>query len=108
VISSKHLPAAEAADTWRRHALCGLHNLPDDVSPELWFTDLDKPADVEKAKEICTRCPVRPECQEDALDEEGGKQPTSRPGIRAALDGRERFALYRYRRDRAKKQKAPP
>lgn len=107
--ASHHAPdTLEPADTWRRRALCGLNNLPQGVTPELWFADQHNAADREQAKGICTRCPVRRECQEDALAEEGGKQAASRPGIRAGLDGRERFALYRYRRDHAKKKTAPP
>lgn len=106
MITDRHLPALTPADTWRDHALCGLPNLPSGVSPDLWFADQSQRTDREMAKEICTRCPVRAECQEDALVEEGGKHPTARPGIRAGLTGYERHALYRRRR--AQRQEAPP
>lgn len=34
--------------------------------PELWFAE--SPADVETAKALCTRCPLRAECLDGALE----------------------------------------
>lgn len=103
-MSSRHLPAVDPADTWRSRALCGINNLPADVSPELWFTDLGKTADVEKAKAICALCQVRTPCREEALADEGDApgDAKERPGIRAGLTGGERYELYRLRRGRAR------
>jgi WhiB family transcriptional regulator, redox-sensing transcriptional regulator len=41
--------------------------LPCHVSdPDLWFAD--SPTDLERAKELCTNCPVRRACLAEALD----------------------------------------
>lgn len=37
-----------------------------DEDPELWFAE--SPSDVEAAKTLCTRCPLRAECLDGALE----------------------------------------
>lgn len=66
-----------AADTdWWTHAACAGDNT------RLWFSSNPQPG-----KEICTRCPVRPECLYDALQSEAPN------GIWGGLTAKERGAL---------------
>jgi len=48
---------------YRKLALCR------DYNPEIWFPVDERPRSkgVQKAKEICARCPVRAECLTDSL-----------------------------------------
>jgi WhiB family redox-sensing transcriptional regulator len=43
-----------------------LAELPCNRDPDLWFAD--NPADLERAKALCTRCPIRSQCLAEALD----------------------------------------
>jgi WhiB family redox-sensing transcriptional regulator len=36
------------------------------ADPDLWFAD--NPADLERAKALCTDCPIRPQCLAGALE----------------------------------------
>lgn len=54
---------------------------------------------IERAKAICSRCPVIEECLEDALRVEGCSRPGARHDVRGGLTGKERYDLHR-RRDR--------
>lgn len=41
-------------------------SIPCRTDPELWFAE--SPADVDLAKELCRRCPVRSQCLDGAMD----------------------------------------
>jgi len=78
---------------WRHHALCR------DEDPELFFPIGNTgPAvrQLERAKAICTRCPVTQECLTRALD--NGQDA----GIWGGLSEDERRALRRRQRARAR------
>lgn len=47
-------------------ALMADHRIPCTEQPDLWFSD--RPAEVERAKQLCGTCPVRAECLAAALD----------------------------------------
>ncbi|BBU23838.1 WhiB family transcriptional regulator [Mycobacterium xenopi] len=40
--------------------------LPCHRDPDLWFAD--SPADLERAKALCTQCPIRRQCLAEALE----------------------------------------
>ncbi|WP_328434512.1 WhiB family transcriptional regulator [Streptomyces sp. NBC_00425] len=58
-------------------------------NPDYWFAEGNDPeaiAERLEAKRVCQRCPVRPSCLHDALDD-------GRPGVWGGLDQDERAAL---------------
>jgi len=65
---------------WTGASLCS------QVDPEVWFPELG--GSVKSAKRICNRCPVRPQCLDQALerDEEfgvwGGMSPRDRRSLK--------------------------
>lgn len=72
---------------------------------DLWFpdgtTNMYALAQTAEAKRICGLCPVRRACLDDVMEREGGTKPTSRFGIRGALDPDERYRLHRSRAAKA-------
>jgi WhiB family redox-sensing transcriptional regulator len=77
--------------------------------PALWFPEDHKgpsPATVAEALTICSACPVRAQCLDDALATEGGRRPASRYGIRGGLTGGQRHEEYRRRTRRATRKAA--
>ena len=48
------------------HVVAADESTPCRTEPELWFAE--SPADVELAKELCRRCPVRSQCLAGAVD----------------------------------------
>ncbi len=93
------VPAQAGGSSWRDWAVCAGRD------PELWFpfdADANGVAAVE-ARRLCGVCPVQAVCLDDALATEGTRLASSRFGIRAGLNGEERFALYR-RAERAKRR----
>ena len=42
--------------------------LPCNRDPDLWFAE--SPADLERAKALCSECPIRRECLAEALERE--------------------------------------
>lgn len=69
------------SDDWRDYALC------QEVDPEAFFPE--KGGSTRDAKRICSRCEVKAECLEDALEHH------ERFGVRGGLSERERRQLYR-------------
>jgi hypothetical protein len=67
--------------------------------PELWYADGTGKTlaykDLTAAKDICSGCPVRQLCLEDAMRQEGGIATEARHGIRAGLTPAERYSLHR-------------
>ncbi|WP_018386400.1 WhiB family transcriptional regulator [Wenjunlia vitaminophila] len=93
--------ATHAPDTldrtwdWRRRAAClgmdiDLFHPVGDTGPAL--------AQLEEAKAVCRRCPVRGECLADVLRVESGWGATRREGIYGGLTSKERWELVRDRR----------
>lgn len=77
-------------DDWRDHAACsGLGDifLPRD----------ERNASSAEPKRICAGCPVRTECLDAAMDEEGSVDQFRRAGVRGGLTPAERAALARRR-----------
>jgi hypothetical protein len=59
----------------------------------LW--DSEKPTDIDLARAICQRCPIRESCLTNAINEEGSATRHVRAGIRGGLDGAERETRWR-------------
>ncbi|MFC8277475.1 WhiB family transcriptional regulator [Streptomyces sp. NPDC057271] len=81
------------SDSWRARAAC------QDVDPDLFFpvgTGAPALIQVEEAKQVCRRCPVREECLRWAMDD--SRQVT---GVWGVLDEGERQSLKRRSRRRA-------
>ena len=84
---------------WRDDALCAElrrkwdAGLGGGVDPDLFFQDTDDPRHVERLQNICARCPVRPQCLEEALAFDGldnwgvfaGLTPGQRRKLRKAV-----------------------
>lgn len=89
------------AGQWRLQAECARPEYED--QRDIWFAHTTQTADVEQAKRICkTLCPVREECLAAAIREEGGRNATSRYGIRGGLQGAGRRGVYD--RERARRR----
>ncbi|MBN9101133.1 MAG: WhiB family transcriptional regulator [Pseudonocardia sp.] len=76
-----------AGRDWRTFALCA------DVDPEIFYpvdVRADAPA-VQRAKRICTSCPVQTSC---LLDVMAGEDPARRWGVIGATTPDERHALF--------------
>lgn len=80
---SAYLPAPKQ---WSKHAICA-------ADPERMFPDNLEPS-IRAAKQVCTGCPVRMACLQDALttgDNEygirGGLKPSERRAVAGLLDG---------------------
>ncbi|MEU6235923.1 WhiB family transcriptional regulator [Kitasatospora sp. NPDC047058] len=76
-----------------------------DEDPELFYpvsysTPVGK-AQAENAKEVCSRCPFRDACREQALALEGNAEAERRYGIWGATTPAERRAIYDTRRKTA-------
>lgn len=67
------------ADDWRRSAVCT------QVDPELMHPDAATPQAWNDALSTCSRCPVRRECLDTALAEEGPAGRKGRWGVRGGL-----------------------
>ena len=67
--------------------------------PEIYFaddpTDNNHTYNEPLAKRICSECPLKTQCLEHAMREEGSAGPRARWGIRGGLTPGERFRLYR-------------
>ena len=78
---------------WRQQASCA------GTYPEAWFIDTgDYPSGLFR---ICAACPVKEECLESALAEEGNVSRHGRFGIRGGHTPRERARIARQRRKEA-------
>ncbi|MER0477389.1 WhiB family transcriptional regulator [Streptomyces sp. Edi2] len=81
---------------WEQNAACR------GTDPELFYPEgplsnaLIEQA--ERARSVCSPCPVRKQCLDAALLAERRLAASERSGIRGGLDGRERYALARGRR----------
>jgi hypothetical protein len=84
-------PGRTATQTWRDIASC----LGRD--PEIWYPHTTDQATAIQAVMICSSCPVREACLEDALDQEAGAKPDGRNGIRAGLSPLDRYNIHRAR-----------
>lgn len=76
--------ASEALDNkidWMEESACIPHG------PKLWFSAKD--SDIAKAKAICSRCPVQPQCLELAL------LTGERWGVWGGLDEKERWKMWK-------------
>lgn len=83
-----------AGNDWTQQAACR------EVGTEVFFPDSKSKtfsADVEEARAVCLRCPVRDECLAEALHYEGTDQRDLRGGIWGGLTTPERAALARNR-----------
>lgn len=75
---------------WTERAECAKYE------PELWFAASAGPvAETARARAICRQCPVIDQCRTYVMVLEGGQTASSRFGIWAAMDGRERWLLSR-------------
>jgi WhiB family transcriptional regulator, redox-sensing transcriptional regulator len=81
------------ASDWQHDALCA------QTDPELFFPS-DGVSHAQIARRICTQCPVRTECLQDALAD---RTVDDEFGIRAGIGPKKRAAM---RRAAAKQQKA--
>lgn len=91
----------ERGNQWRKNAACARDEYAH--QRDLWFANPSDAADVALAKSICkTLCPVREECLAAAIREEGGRNATSRYGIRGGLQGAGRRGVYD--RERARRR----
>lgn len=95
-MSSRYSPdTLDRATSWRDSALCAEtpYNEYD------WFPyPGDKPG-LSMAKQVCSACPVRQACLEDALEVEGGRTSTDRFGVRGGLSPAGRRKVYERRRE---------
>lgn len=80
---------------WTGQATCATSD------PDLWFSP--DPSDIAKAKEICTRCPVRRQCDERADEFEGSLSHGYRYGVWAGQDTRERAARRKRQHERSRR-----
>lgn len=85
-------PDTEPAVDWRKSGACR------ETDPEAFYPNPGDTRGINQAKEICTACPVRLTCLEDALAEEGGRSKDNRFGVRGGLTHGQRYALYQRRR----------
>lgn len=91
----------ERTPNWRNRALCALpayHGID-------FFPQPGDQQGVDRAKAVCADCPVWRDCLTDALNEEGGRRPTSRYGIRGGVTEAQRFGIYK--RTKPKRELAP-
>ena len=84
-------PGRTASQTWRDIASCLGHD------PEIWYPHTTDHITAIQAVVICSSCPVRDACLEDALDQEAGIKADGRDGIRAGLSPLDRYNIYRAR-----------
>ena len=79
---------------WRFRAACA--GLPgDEFFPTgAWGAANDVAGAYQAAARVCVRCPVRLECLEAALDEEGPSSAGNRYGMRGGLTPGQRRAVY--------------
>lgn len=68
---------------WAEHGIC------QEVDPDLWFPEQGDRAANQKAKEICSECPVIAECREWAIS---SREPF---GVWGGLSARERAQLWK-------------
>lgn len=80
-------PVSVRVDGWYSAAACfGME--------ELFVPTNERLAGLE-ARAVCASCPVRPQCLQAALDEEGDDDAIFRAGIRGGLNPKQRAALRR-------------
>lgn len=86
------VPDTEPARAWLTRARCARP----DMLPfrHLFFPHPGETAKAEAAKQICAMCPVRQECLDDALADEGGKRKAARDGIRGGATPSQRYSMY--------------
>jgi WhiB family transcriptional regulator, redox-sensing transcriptional regulator len=95
-------PDTEPARTWLKDAACRA----DGVDPDAFFP-ANTVDSIDRARAICTGCPVQRDCLIDCMRHEGGRAAASRFGVYAGLSPRQRAALYqRLREARKRKQQA--
>ena len=87
---------------WRDQAECR-HANPDDM-----FPDPSNTRGIAHALSFCNRCPVRKQCLDKALAEEGGRGRESRFGIRGGLTEGQRYYVYSQTRPTAMDRKPRP
>ena len=87
---------------WRAYAVCA--DLP---KPDVMFPDPSDLTGVKEARLVCAACPVKRECLEEALADEGGKTKDSRFGVRAGRTPSQRFAIYQSRRPSSQAETKP-
>lgn len=75
--------------TWRKRAACR------GIDVEIFFPETDDDVEVEAAKAVCERCPVRQACLEHALAHR------EREGVWGGATERERRRILRQRRKSA-------
>ena len=81
-LTSNDLEYRAGPEDWRDEAQCAGSN------PDLWVPDSEPAGDpnVQAAKRVCARCPVRAECLEDAVQHgdsgiRGGLTTVERTGV---------------------------
>lgn len=87
------------SEDWRDRAACA--GMPGsvffgDVFPEGEETDGPMDAEaLERARAVCSTCPVRVQCHADAMREEGEAAQANRHGVRAGLTPGQRYSIWR-------------
>lgn len=76
---------------WAADALCA-----EFIDDGTWFDDHD--ANVQYARTVCDRCPVKADCLEVAMTAEGDTGAGIRYGVFGGLTGAQRYQLFLARR----------
>lgn len=91
---------------WEQEAACR------NLDPMLFYPAKDAVEQQERARQVCAGCPVREQCLTSTLADEKRLRPSDRDGIRAGLDGKQRYVLQhgqpKPRRRRRKPRAAKP
>ncbi|GAA3155448.1 WhiB family transcriptional regulator [Streptomyces rectiviolaceus] len=72
---------------WEENASCR------NLELSLFYPAKEAVEQAEQARTVCATCPVREQCLTSTLADEKRLTPSDRDGIRAGLDGRERYIL---------------
>ncbi|MGW6747597.1 WhiB family transcriptional regulator [Streptomyces sp. NPDC055006] len=90
---TKVAPETPAGNNWARRGICA-QTLYADQMDELWWAPAGKRDAIAEAIRLCQACPVRRECLDAAIREEGNVMAERRFGIRGALQPKQRRRLY--------------
>lgn len=92
---STHGTSTAHTPNWRTSAACS------SVKPDTMFPAPGDKQGIDYAQSICALCPVRLDCLDFALADEGGKVKTHRFGIAGGLTPNQRYNEYNRRRKAA-------
>jgi hypothetical protein len=91
-----------SADSWRGYAACA-----ELAEPDVMYPEASDKIGLEAARAVCAACPVKRECLDEALAEEGGRTKDSRFGVRAGRTPSQRFGIYQSRRPSSQTETKP-